>query len=96
MKKSRVIQFFLITVGIILFFITYHSGNKKQVVDIEKNTSIKDEALGELTRETSSIIENVNYVGTDNRGNFFDINANQAKVYEDKPNLSNTYEFVST
>ena len=87
MKKNKIIQFFLVTVGIILFFFTYYSSDKDKIVDIDKNISIGDDS--KLTEEISNIIENANYVGTDNRGTFFELNANLAKVFKDKPNLSN-------
>ena len=87
MKKNKIIQFFLLIAGIILFFFTYYSGDKDTIVDINENILIED--VGKLTEETSSIIENANYVGTDNRGTFFKLNANLAKVFKDKPNISN-------
>ena len=41
-----------------------------------------------LTEETSNIIENVNYTGTNNRGTFFELNAAIAEIKHDEPNLS--------
>ena len=87
MKKNKVIQFSLVIVGIILFFFTYYSGDKNKVANIEENTSTED--VSRSTEATSSIIENINYVGNDNRGTFFDINAALAEVYIDTPKLSN-------
>ena len=87
MKKNKIIQFSLVTVGIILFFFTYYSSDKDKIVDIDKNILIGDDI--KLTEEISNIIENANYVGTDNRGTFFELNANLAKVFFDKPNISN-------
>jgi len=87
MKKNKVIQFSLVIVGIILFFFTYYSGDKNKVVNIEENISTED--VNKSTEATSSIIENINYVGTDNKGTFFDINAALSEVYNDTPKLSN-------
>ena len=87
MKKNKIIQFSLVIVGIILFFFTYYSSDKDKIVDIDKNILIGDDS--KLTEEISNIIENANYVGTDNRGTFFELNANLAKVFFDKPNISN-------
>ena len=87
MKKNKVIQFSLVIVGIILFFFTYYSGDKNKVVNIEENISTED--VNKSTEATSSIIENINYVGNDNRGTFFDINAALSEVYNDTPKLSN-------
>ena len=86
MKKNKIIQFSLVTVGIILFFFTYYSGNKDKIADIDKKTSIGE--VDELTEETSSIIKNANYTGTDNRGTFFELNAAIAEIKLDDPNVS--------
>jgi len=86
MKKNKIIQFSLVTVGIILFFFTYYSGNKDKIADVDKKISIGD--VGKLTEETSSIIKNANYIGTNNRGIFFELNAAIAEVKYDEPNIS--------
>lgn len=86
MKKNRVIQFSLVIAIIILFFTTYYSGNKDEIVDANKNSSTEN--ASKLTEETSNIIENVNYTGTNNKGTFFELNAAIAEVKHDEPNLS--------
>ena len=86
MKKNRVIQFSLVIAIIILFFTTYYSGDKDKVVDADKNSSTEN--ASKLTEETSNIIENVNYTGTNNRGTFFELNAAIAEIKHDEPNLS--------
>ena len=86
MKKNRVIQFSLVIAIIILFFTTYYSGDKDKIVDANKNSSTEN--ASKLTEETSNIIENVNYTGTNNRGTFFELNAAIAELRHDEPNLS--------
>ena len=86
MNKNKIIQFSLLTVGIILFFLTYYSSDKNKTVDIDKNISTGDAV--KLTEETSSIIKNANYIGSDNRGIFFELNAATAEVKLDEPNIS--------
>jgi LPS export ABC transporter protein LptC len=86
MKKNRVIQFSLVIAIIILFFTTYYSDNKDEVVDADKNSSTEN--TSKLTEEISNIIEGVNYTGTNNRGTFFELNAAVAKITHDEPNLS--------
>ena len=86
MKKNRVIQFSLVIAIIILFFTTYYSGDKDKIVDANKNSSTEN--ASKLTEETSNIIENVNYTGTNNKGTFFELNAAIAEVKYDEPNLS--------
>ena len=86
MKKNRVIQFSLVIAIIILFFTTYYSSDKDEIVDVNKN--ISTESASKLTEETSNIIEDVNYTGTNNRGTFFELNAAIAEIKHDEPNLS--------
>jgi len=92
MKKNKIIQFSLVTAGIILFFFTYYSGNKDEIADADKKISIGE--VGKLTEETSSIIKNANYIGTDNRGIFFELNAAIAEVKLDEPNISHLQDVL--
>ena len=91
MKKNKIIQFSLVTLGIILFFFTYYSGNKDKIVSIHKNIATED--VDKLTGEISNIIENVNYVGTSG-GTFFELNAAIAEVKYDKPNISHLQDVL--
>ena len=86
MKKNRVIQFSLVIAIIILLFTTYYSGDKDEIVDANKNSSTEN--ASKLIDETSNIIENVNYTGTNNRGTFFELNAALAEIKHDEPDLS--------
>jgi len=90
MKKNRVIQFSLVIAIIILFFITYYSGDKDKIVEANKISSTEN--ASKLTESTSNIIENVNYTGTNNKGTFFELNAAIAEVKHDEPNLSRLQE----
>jgi len=85
-KKNRVIQFSLVIAIIILFFTTYYSGDKDKIVEANKNSSTENSS--KLIEETSNIIENINYVGTNNKGTFFELNAAIAELKHDEPNLS--------
>jgi len=86
MKKNKIIQFSLVIGGIILFFFTYYSSDKDKIVDIDKNILVGD--VSQLTKEISNIIENVEYVGSNNKGTFFELNAAIAEIKYDKPNIS--------
>ena len=86
MKKNKIIQFSLVIAIIILFFTTYYSGDKDEIIDANKNTSTEN--ASKLTKETSNIIENANYVGTNNKGIFFELNAALAEIKFDEPNIS--------
>ena len=92
MKKNKIIQFSLVTVGIILFFFTYYFGNKDKIANVDKNISIGE--VGTLTEETSNIIKNANYIGTNNRGIFFELNAAIAEVKLDEPNISHLQDVL--
>jgi len=86
MKKNRIIQFSLLMAGLILFVFTYYSSDKDEIIKTDKN-NIKDEGV-QLTEETSNILENVNYIGTNNKGTFFELNAAEAVVKYEDPNIS--------
>jgi len=85
-KKNRVIQFFLVMAIIILFFITYYSGDKDEIIDANKNSSTEN--ASKLTEKTSNVIEDVSYAGSNNKGTFFEINAAITEIKHDEPNLS--------
>ena len=86
MKKNKVIQFSLLIAGIILFISTYYHKDKDKIVNIDKNILVGD--VSRLTKEISNIIENVEYVGSNNKGTFFELNAAIAEIKYDKPNIS--------
>ena len=86
MKKNKIIQFSLVIVGIILFFFTYYSSDKDKIVDIDKNILVG--GVSQLTKEISNILENVEYVGSNNKGTFFELNAAIAEIKYDNPNIS--------
>ena len=86
MKKNKIIQFSLVIVGIILFFFTYYFSDKDKIVDIDKNILVG--GVSQLTKEISNIIENVEYIVSNNKGTFFELNAAIAEIKYDKPNIS--------
>jgi LPS export ABC transporter protein LptC len=69
-----------------LLFFTYYSNDKDETIEIDKNILIEN--VDKLTEQLANIIENVNYVGTNNKGTFFDLNAAIAKVKYDEPNIN--------
>ena len=85
MKKSKIFQFFLVIVGILLLFFTYYSSDKDKIVDSDKNFLIGN--VGKLTEQTSDVIENAKYTG-EFAGNFFELTAALAKIKYDQPNIS--------
>ena len=85
MKKSKIFQFFLVIVGILLLFFTYYSSDKDKIVDSDKNFLIGN--VGKLTEQTSDVIENAKYIG-EFAGNFFELTAALAEIKYDQPNIS--------
>ena len=85
MKKSKIFQFFLVIVGILLLFFTYYSSDKDKIVDSDKNFLIGN--VGKLTEQTSDVIENAKYTG-EFAGNFFELTAAVAEIKYDQPNIS--------
>ena len=85
MKKSKIFQFFLVIVGILLLFFTYYSSDKDKIVDSDKNILIGN--VDTLTEQTSDIIENAKYTG-ESAGNFFELTATLAEIKYDQPNIS--------
>ena len=93
MKKKMVIQMFLAILALSLFFFTYYYKNPQHQLDSNLNTDTvtdtdKIDSTIKSTHKTSSIIENAKYTGSNNRGSFFEINANLAEVTNVEPNLS--------
>jgi LPS export ABC transporter protein LptC len=86
-KKNRVIQFSLVIAVIILFFATYYSGDKNEIINAGKSSNSTKNA-NKLTEEASNIIENVSYKGNNNEGTFFELRAAIAEIRHDEPNLS--------
>ena len=68
-----------------IFFTYYYSKDKDKTAGIDKN--ISTEGVSKLEKETSNIIENVNYIGASG-GTSFELNAAVAEVKNDKPNIS--------
>jgi len=84
-KKSKIIQFSLVMVGIILFFFTYYSREKDEIVDIGKSAETGD--VAKFTEDTSNIIDDVSYVGTSG-GTIFELNASRAEIKYGEPDIS--------
>jgi len=92
MKKKMILQFSLVTVAILLIFLTYYSSkDEDQIVKLDLDSDKIDtsnEKVAIKTEKMKNIIENANYTGTDNKGTVFEINAAIAKILNDEPNLS--------
>ena len=87
MKKNKVIKFSLVIASLMLFFYTYYFDKaENKASDVDENVPITD--VSKLTAELTNIIENVNYVGTDNKGSFFELNAAFTEIFNDEPDVS--------
>ena len=86
MKKNRITQFFLLVLALIFIFFTYYTKEHKDELTID--TKNLNEITSNLTDKKTNIIENIEYIGTDNRGNSFLISSDLAEIYSNKPDLS--------
>lgn len=88
MSKNIFIKFFLATAALMLFIFTYYLGSNKVIEKSINETNLVRKNV-QTKKETSNVIENANYNGTDNRGTFFKLNAKLAQVFNNEPDLSN-------
>ena len=86
MKKKVIIQLSLFFLALLLLFFTYYTKENKE--DFTIDTKKQNEKVTSLTDKKINILENIEYVGTDNRGSFYQIASELAEVYNDEPDLS--------
>ena len=88
-KKLLVIQLILLTLGIIVIYLTYYS--KKDIVEqeiISKSTKekLKKQSL-EKSEDGKNIFYNISYAGLDLSGNRYQLKSKEAYVNEDRPEV---------
>ena len=79
MNKKTAIQIlliFLIFLFSILFYLKYLKDNQK----ISENISKEDKQINNSQNDSSTYIDNVNYISSDTRGNRYQITAKQAEI----------------
>jgi len=86
MKKKVIIQLSLFFLALLLLFFTYYTKENKE--DFTIDTKKQNEKVTSLTDKKINILKNIEYVGTDNRGSFYQIASELAEVYNDEPDLS--------
>ena len=89
-KKIKIIQVILFSIALLIFISTYY----EQLFDKQKYQKTKKNEINEKldSKEGPSNLnqfEFVEYVGIDNSGNEFKINAGKANIDVDKPDLIN-------
>ena len=88
-KKLLIIQLILLTLGILIIYVTYYS--KKDIVEqeiISKSTKekLKKQSL-EKSEDGKNIFYNISYAGLDLSGNRYQLKSKEAYVDDDKPEV---------
>ncbi len=82
MNKKIILQLVLITLIMIIIFITYYFNfYQKKISNIDnkisnldtKTSNLKDDSVDVFKENSSSIIKNIKYTSTDNKGNKYEI-----------------------
>ena len=94
MNKSKVFQISLIFIGFLIIFLTYFS-NFQEKTETKKDAIQKDFLEKPLEEEINKF-ENVEYRGIDNNGNDFFIRSKIAEFEQEKPEIINMEEVIST
>ena len=82
MNKKIILQLALITLIMIIVFITYYFNfyqNKISNLD-NKISNLKDDSVDVFKENSSSIIKNIKYTSTDNKGNKYEIVSSIGKI----------------
>ena len=82
-KKIRIIQFFLLTLGVLITYFTYYNKDSTDK-DIISSKSIK-ESIPE--KENKDVFFNIEYTGLDLNGNRYLLKSKEAQLDESKPEI---------
>ena len=80
-KKLRIIQFFLLIVGLLIIYLTYYN---KEIDTIEQTTS---EKVKSNIEEEDDVFFNIEYTGLDLHGNRYVLKSREARLDESKPEI---------
>ena len=93
-KKKNTIQLILLTVGILLIFLTYFSGPIKKDEHQKTSEDISGIKGDKEEDKNKNIFEDLEYKGKDNNGNKFVIFSEYSDFQTDKPELINMKNIV--
>ena len=82
-KKIRIIQFFLLTLGVLITYFTYYNKDSTDK-DIISSKSIK-ESIPE--KENKDVFFNIEYTGLDLNGNRYLLKSKEAQLDKSKPEI---------
>ena len=88
-KKLRFIQFFLLTIAILIIYFTYYNKDKNKediVLSKEVQEKIKKQS-GEITSSDGDVFFNIEYKGLDLNGNRYILRSEEARLDEVKPEM---------
>ena len=85
-KKLRFIQFFLLTLGITIIYLTYYNNKDEKIENSIISQQIQKETEKEKLNE-GDLFFDIEYTGLDLNGNRYILNAEEAKLDELKPEI---------
>ena len=88
-KKLIFIQFFLLTIAILIIYFTYYNKDKNKddiVLSKEVQEKIKKQS-GEITSSDGDVFFNIEYKGLDLNGNRYILRSEEARLDEVKPEM---------
>ena len=88
-KKLRFIQFFLLSIAILIIYFTYYNKDKNKddiVLSKEVQEKIKKQS-GEITSSDGDVFFNIEYKGLDLNGNRYILRSEEARLDEVKPEM---------
>ena len=88
-KKLIFIQFFLLTIAILIIYFTYYNKDKNKddiVLSKEVQEKIKKQS-GEITASDGDVLFNIEYKGLDLNGNRYILRSEEARLDEVKPEM---------
>ena len=86
MNKKVILQLALVTLIMIIIFATYYFNFYQNKID-DKISNLKDGNIDVFKENTSSIIKNIKYTSTDNKGNKYEIESSIGKIDLDNSDI---------
>ena len=86
MNKKIILQLTLVTLIMIIIFATYYFNFYQNKID-NKISNLKDDNIDVFKENSSSVIKNIKYTSTDNKGNKYEIESLVGKIDLDNPDI---------
>ena len=86
MNKKIILQLALVTLIMIIIFATYYFNFYQNKID-NKISNLKDDNIDVFKENSSSVIKNIKYTSTDNKGNKYEIESSIGKIDLDNQDI---------